>query len=116
MILRSTSKSMLRTAPSTPSIHPPSIISTALQPALRRLRSYRVGEGNRRFVGMTNRMKTSSSNIRGAIALLLAMLIFSLQDIAVKWIGGDYPVLEIVVFRSLVALPCVFIFLRYEGK
>ena len=56
-------------------------------------------------------LKTASSSIRGAASLLLAMLIFSLQDIAVKWIGGDYPVLEIVVFRSLIALPCTFIFL-----
>jgi len=60
-------------------------------------------------------MKTASSNVRGAVSLVLAMLIFSLQDIAVKWIGGDYPVLEIVIFRSLIALPCTFIFLRYEG-
>jgi drug/metabolite transporter (DMT)-like permease len=61
-------------------------------------------------------MNKTSSNIQGAAALSLAMLIFSLQDIAVKWIGGDYPVLEIVVFRSLIALPCTFLFLRYEGK
>ena len=60
-------------------------------------------------------MKLNSS-LRGALSLLLAMLIFSLQDIAVKWIGGHYPVMEIVVFRSLVALPCVFLFLHYEGK
>ena len=60
-------------------------------------------------------LKTASSSIRGAASLVLAMLIFSLQDIAVKWIGGNYPVLEIVVFRSLIALPCTFIFLRYEG-
>ena len=57
-----------------------------------------------------------NSNLRGALSLLLAMLIFSLQDIAVKWIGGNYPVMEIVVFRSLVALPCVFIFLHNEGR
>ncbi|HEX6035283.1 MAG TPA: DMT family transporter [Anaerolineales bacterium] len=60
-------------------------------------------------------MTKNSSNLRGVASLVLAMLIFSLQDIAVKWIGGDYPVLEIVVFRSLIALPCTFIFLRYEG-
>ena len=60
-------------------------------------------------------MKTANANVRGAASLVLAMLIFSLQDIAVKWIGGDYPVLEIVIFRSLIALPCTFIFLRYEG-
>lgn len=65
---------------------------------------------------MTTNIKTPSSNLQGAVSLLLAMLIFSLQDIAVKWIGGDYPVLEIVVFRSLIALPCTFLFLRYEGQ
>src|SRR5687768_6236115 len=61
-------------------------------------------------------MNKISSNIQGAISLVLATFIFSLQDIAVKWIGGDYPVLEIVVFRSLIALPCTFLFLRYEGR
>jgi drug/metabolite transporter (DMT)-like permease len=60
-------------------------------------------------------MNKTSSNIQGVASLVLAIFIFSLQDIAVKWIGGDYPVLEIVVFRSLIALPCTFFFLRYEG-
>ena len=60
-------------------------------------------------------MANRNSNIWGAVSLLSAMLIFSLQDIAVKGIGGNYPVLEIVVFRSLIALPCTFFFLRYEG-
>jgi len=63
---------------------------------------------------MNNRTRRNS-NIWGAVSLLSAMLIFSLQDITVKWIGGNYPVLEIVVFRSLIALPCTFFFLRYEG-
>jgi len=61
-------------------------------------------------------MKIANKNILGATSLVLAMFIFSLQDIAVKWIGGDYPVLEIVVFRSLIALPCTFLFLHYEGR
>ena len=60
-------------------------------------------------------MKSTNNNISGAASLLLAILIFSLQDIAVKWIGADYPVFEIVLFRSLIALPCTFFFLRYEG-
>lgn len=47
---------------------------------------------------------------------MLAMFIISLQNIAVKWIGGDYPVLEIVVFRNLIALPCTLLFFRYEGR
>jgi drug/metabolite transporter (DMT)-like permease len=61
-------------------------------------------------------MKTTDSNIRGVGFLVLAMLVFSLQNIAVKWIGGDYSILEIVMFRSLIALPCTLLLYRYEGK
>lgn len=64
---------------------------------------------------MVNRVGNLSSNIRGVGFLVLGMLIFSLQDIAVKWIGGNYPVLEIVTFRSLVALPLTLLLFRYEG-
>lgn len=46
---------------------------------------------------------------------MLAMLIFSLQDIAVKWMGGNYPVLEIVAFRSVIAIPLTLLLFRYEG-
>ena len=53
---------------------------------------------------MARNVNKISSNIQGAGFLVLGMLIFSLQDVAVKWIGGDYPVLEIVTFRSLIAL------------
>lgn len=60
-------------------------------------------------------MKTRNDNLRGVSFLILGMLIFSLQDITVKWIGGDYAVLEIVTFRSLIALPLTLVFFRYEG-
>ncbi len=60
-------------------------------------------------------MKPLSDNLRGVSFLVLAMLIFSLQNIAVKWIGGDYSVLEIVTFRSLVALPLTLVFFYFEG-
>jgi drug/metabolite transporter (DMT)-like permease len=60
-------------------------------------------------------MKTGNRNLLGVGFLLIGILSFSLQDIAVKWIGGDYPVLEIVSFRSLVALPLTLLFFRYEG-
>lgn len=57
-----------------------------------------------------------NSNVKGIGFLVLAMFIFSLQDIAIKWIGGDYPVLEIVIFRNLVALPCTLVLFRLEGR
>ena len=57
-----------------------------------------------------------SSNVKGVVFLVVAMLIISIQNIAVKWIGGDYSALEIVAVRSLVALPCTLLFYRYEGQ
>ena len=61
-------------------------------------------------------MFTPGSPARGAATLVLALLILSLQDVAVKWIGGGYNVIEIVLIRSLVALPATFFFLRREGR
>lgn len=61
-------------------------------------------------------MRNVSSSVKGVGFLVLAMLIFSLQNIAVKWIGGDYSVLEIAMIRSLTALPFALLFYRYEGR
>ena len=61
-------------------------------------------------------MKKASDNVRGVGFLVLAMLIWSLQTIAVKWIGGDYSILEIVTFRSLIAVPCTLLQFRLEGR
>lgn len=61
-------------------------------------------------------MTKANSNVRGIGFLILAMFIISLQSIAVKGLGGDYPVLEMVVLRNLVALPFTLFFFRYEGK
>ena len=61
-------------------------------------------------------MRKVSSSVKGVGFLVLAMLILSLQNIAVKWIGVDYSVLEIVTIRSLTALPFALLFYRYEGK
>lgn len=60
-------------------------------------------------------MTATVSNLKGVGFLLLALLIGSLQSVAVKWIGGNYSVLEIVTFRSLVALPITLVFYRLEG-
>jgi len=60
-------------------------------------------------------MKITNKNLLGVGSLVLAILIFSLQDIAVKWMGGSYPVLEIVILRTLVAIPATLFFFRMEG-
>jgi hypothetical protein len=60
-------------------------------------------------------MKTTNKNLLGVGSLVLAILIFSMQDIAVKWMGGSYPVLEIVIFRTVVAMPATLFFFCMEG-
>ena len=61
-------------------------------------------------------MDKTQSNARGIGFLVLAIFIFSFQNIAVKLIGGDYPLLEILIFRSIIALPCALLIFRLEGK
>jgi len=61
-------------------------------------------------------MKLTNKNLLGVGSLVLGILIFSLQDIAVKGMGGNYPILEIVIFRGLVAMPITLLFFRLEGR
>ena len=61
-------------------------------------------------------MNKINSNIKGVSFLVLAIWIISLQNIAIRWIGGDYSALQIVAIRSLIALPCTLLFYRYEGQ
>jgi drug/metabolite transporter (DMT)-like permease len=60
-------------------------------------------------------MVSKNNNLAGIAYIVLATLVFSLQDVAVKWISGDYSVIEIVVFRSLIALPATLALFRIEG-
>ncbi|HKG54441.1 MAG TPA: EamA/RhaT family transporter, partial [Anaerolineales bacterium] len=61
-------------------------------------------------------MKLTNKNLLGVGSLVLGILIFSLQDIAVKGMGGNYPILEIVIIRGLVAMPLTLLFFRLEGR
>ncbi len=57
-----------------------------------------------------------SATLKGVGFLVLALVISSLQPVAVKWIGGNYPILEMLLLRTLVALPLTLLFYRYEGR
>lgn len=61
-------------------------------------------------------MDSKNNTVAGIGYMALAALIFSLQGIAVKWIGGDYSVMEIVLFRSVVAMPITILLYRMEGN
>jgi drug/metabolite transporter (DMT)-like permease len=48
--------------------------------------------------------------------VVAGVTIFTIQDVIIKWLSGDYPVLEIVFVRSLVALPLLFALARFRGS
>ena len=49
-------------------------------------------------------MKRSNS-ARGILALVFGIAIFSVQDLILKLISGDYPLHQAMVLRSLTAIP-----------
>jgi drug/metabolite transporter (DMT)-like permease len=54
-------------------------------------------------------------NLKGAAALCLGILVFSIQDGIIKLISGSYAVTEAVFIRSVVALPILLVLVMAEG-
>ena len=42
--------------------------------------------------------------VLGVGAMLLSVILFSMMDATVKWLGGTYPTQQIMFFRCLVAM------------
>lgn len=61
-------------------------------------------------------MTKFSNNVQGIIWIVVGMFIFSFQNIAIKSLSGGYPVLQIVILRSLVALPATILLFWFEGN
>lgn len=54
--------------------------------------------------------------LRGIAMMLLGVCLFSAMDGFVKWLGPDYPTMQIVFFRSLFAfVPLAFLIHRFGG-
>lgn len=57
----------------------------------------------------------SNERLRGIFLLCAGAMIFTVQDLIIKWISGDYPVTQILATRSLVAFVPLFILLHLDG-
>jgi len=51
----------------------------------------------------------------GIALCVFGLFLFAVQDIAIKWLSGDYSVLQIVFIRGVVAVPLVLIAVRVIG-
>ncbi|MGI9571439.1 MAG: DMT family transporter, partial [Desulfobulbia bacterium] len=64
---------------------------------------------------MTTATESYDSPLKSIFCVIAGVFIFSLHDVIVKWISGDYPVHEIILIRSCFALIPILFIARLEG-
>lgn len=52
---------------------------------------------------------------RGIALLTLGIAIFALQDVILKWLAGDYPLSQVMLIRSVTALPIMLFLVHLDG-
>ena len=58
---------------------------------------------------------TQTSNSRAILFLVAGIAIFSVQDLILKLLSGDYPLHQAMVLRSLTALPLLLLLVHRDG-
>jgi drug/metabolite transporter (DMT)-like permease len=53
--------------------------------------------------------------LKGVLCLTAGIAIFSLQDLIIKHLSGEYPLHQAMVIRSLMALPLLLLLVAYDG-
>jgi len=64
---------------------------------------------------MITATESYDSPLKSIFYVIAGVFIFSLHDVIVKWISGDYPVHEIILIRSCFALIPILFIARMEG-
>ncbi len=57
----------------------------------------------------------SNHRLKGVLFLCAGVGIFTIQDVLIKWISGDYPIAQILATRSVVAFVPLFVLAHLEG-
>lgn len=58
---------------------------------------------------------TGGNTIRGVACLLAGLMIFSVQDVILKLLSGDYPLHQAMLVRSLTAVPLMALIVHRSG-
>lgn len=56
-----------------------------------------------------------SGNLRSIYAMLIAVVMFSLMDVAMKLLSEHFPAMQVAALRALVSLPLVFAYVGWRG-
>lgn len=62
-----------------------------------------------------NAAMSTPNNLRGIVAMLLAVGLFSLMDGGLKHLSGHYPSMQVAAIRGLASLPLVLVWLLATG-
>ena len=57
----------------------------------------------------------SSAKVQGVLCIVFGMIVLSLQDSLIKWMSGDFPLHQIIVTRSCIAVVLTVYFAHLEG-
>lgn len=57
----------------------------------------------------------SNERLKGILFLCFGVAIFTLQDVAFKWLSDKYPLTELLAFRCVVAFGPLLILLHFDG-
>ncbi|MDH3713090.1 MAG: DMT family transporter [Gammaproteobacteria bacterium] len=56
-----------------------------------------------------------SPQLRGILCMVAGVTVILGNDAAIKWLSEDYPIHQLVLLRSLIAIPITLAILRFEG-
>ena len=59
---------------------------------------------------------TKENNVLSIIYILLGMTVFSVQDTLVRLVSEDISILQVLFFRSTIAIILITLFLRFTNQ
>lgn len=57
-----------------------------------------------------------NSTLKGVVSLCAGALVFSMQDVLLKYVSGSYPLSEVIVFRTIIAVPILLAVVWWFGE
>jgi drug/metabolite transporter (DMT)-like permease len=70
------------------------------------------------FIGVFGPLRlrlSDNAQLTGILCIIAGMLVIIGNDVAIKWMSGDYPIHQIVLTRSLVAIPITLLIAWFDG-
>lgn len=61
-------------------------------------------------------MANKNSTMRGIVAMLIAVVLFSFMDAGLKWLAPHYPAIQVAAMRAMASLPFVVVYIFLRGS